>query len=83
MLKTSDGEVITDGNISVESGVQDSCIEHHDVEPQITSISAAENSDQSEAQNSDTRQLKSQLAGELNQSGFNTVGYSAASAPKP
>ena len=40
----------------------------------------AENSDQSEAQNSDIRQLKSQLIGELNQSEFNTAGYSATSA---
>ena len=82
MLKTSSGEVIINEDISVESGVQDSCIKHYNVEFQIISISVTENSDQSEAQNSDIRQLKSQLAGELNQSEFNTAGYSAASAPK-
>ena len=42
-----------------------------------------ENSDQSKAQNSDIRQLESQLAGELNQSEPSTAGYSAASASEP
>ena len=65
MLKTSDDEVIADRNISAESGIQDSCIEPHDVESQITNASVTENFNQLEAQNSDIRQLKSQLAGEL------------------
>ena len=82
-LETSGGEVIADGDISAGSGVQDSCIEHHGVESRVTSTSAAENSDQSEAQDSDTRQLESQLAGEVNQSGPSVAGYSAASAPEP
>ena len=82
-LKTSDDEVIVNKNILAGFSVQDSCIKHHDVEFQITSINAAENSDQSETQNSDVRQLESQLAGELNQSESSVAGYSATSAPEP
>ena len=57
MLKTNDDKVIINRNISIESDVQDSCIEHHDVKFWAISISAAESSDQSETQDSDTKQL--------------------------
>ena len=80
MLRISGDEVIADRNILAESDIQNSCIESHGVEFQATSTSVAENSDQSETQNFNTKQLESQLAGELNQSGFNMAGYSAASA---
>ena len=43
MLETSGGEVIADEDISVKSGVQNFCIEHHDVEFWITSINVIEN----------------------------------------
>ena len=81
-LETNDNKVITDRDILIESDIQNSCIKHHNVEFQIISINAAENPNQSEIQNSDIRQLKSQLAGELNQSESNTAGYSATSAPE-
>ena len=83
MLETSGDEVITDRDILIEFGAQDSCIKHHDIKSQITNTSAVENSDQSEIQNSDIKQLESQLADELNQSRFNTAGYSATSASEP
>ena len=83
MLGTNDDKVIADENISAKSDVQDSCIEFHDVEFQVISASVIENSDQSEAQNSDTKQLELQLADELNQSGSSMMGYSATSGPEP
>ena len=45
MLKTSDDEIIADGDILIEFSVQDSCIEHYNIESQVTSTNAAENSD--------------------------------------
>ena len=64
MLKTSGDEIIADKDILTGFNVQDSCIKHHNVEFWITSTSVVKNSDQSEAQNSDARQLKLQLAGD-------------------
>ena len=82
MLRTNDDEVIADEDISAEFDVQHSCIKPYDIESQITNTNTAENSDQSETQNSDIKQLELQLAGELNQSGSNMMGYSATSAPE-